>query len=183
MLDSIQNVLSRIQEIKGRFEAFSGSFSDTVKKAATSSFETVLENTIKNQEIVTSANEQQFSDKINLYSKECGVDPNLVRAVMKAESDFNPKAVSPAGALGLMQLMPQTAKSLGVVNVFDPDENIKGGTTYLKQMLNEFNQNLPLALAAYNAGPEVVKKAGGIPPYMETKNYITKVLKYYGVSE
>ncbi len=108
-----------------------------------------------------------------------GVDYRLVKAVIRAESGFNPHAVSPKGAIGLMQLMPDTAFEMGIYNPRHPLYNLIGGVRYLKQMLKEFNGNLILALAAYNAGPNAVKKYGGVPPYRETREYIKRVLKYY----
>ena len=112
-------------------------------------------------------------------SAKYGVDENLLKSVAKAESSFNPSAISNAGAVGIMQLMPDTAKELGVKDSFDPYENIMGGAKYLSQMLKQFNGNVSYALAGYNAGPDAVTKYNGIPPYAETQNYVTTVLGYF----
>jgi soluble lytic murein transglycosylase len=99
--------------------------------------------------------------------------------LIKAESDFNPRAVSSAGAQGLMQLMPENIKSLNIKNPFDPRENIMGGAQYLKQLITRFGGKLPLALAAYNAGPGVVEQYQRVPPFRETENFVQQVMKFY----
>jgi len=119
-----------------------------------------------------------IEDLIKHYSNRYALDENLVRAVIRCESNFNPHAVSRAGARGLMQLMPETAAEMGVTDIFDPAQNIAGGTQYLAKMLNLFDNNVTLALAAYNAGPNAVAKHKGVPPYAETKSYIKKVSDY-----
>jgi len=123
--------------------------------------------------------EQSFSEIIKRASEKYSVDERLINAVIKHESAFNPRAVSPAGAQGLMQLMPATARALGVTDPFDAEQNIMAGTRYLRQKIDEFNGNLQLALAAYNAGSGAVRKYGGISPYPETQAYVKKVMKSY----
>lgn len=115
---------------------------------------------------------------VSFHANRNGLPESLVKAVIQAESGGNPRAESHCGARGLMQLMPATAAEMGIYNLFDPDENIAGGTQYLSQMIKMFNGNTELALAAYNAGPGAVKKYRGVPPYDETKTYVKRVLRY-----
>jgi hypothetical protein len=123
-------------------------------------------------------NPAEFDPIINSCALEYGVDKSLVKAVIHAESGYDPNAISSKGASGLMQLMPKTAKSLNVANSFDHKDNIRGGVKYLKFLLDTFKGDVPLALAAYNAGLSRVAQYGGIPPFMETRNYVDKVLQY-----
>ena len=121
----------------------------------------------------------EIDSLIEKYSSKNGLDKDFVKALVKQESGFNPNATSKCGAMGLMQLMPSTAQGLGVSNAYDIEQNIAGGTKYLKSMIDRFNGDEKLALAAYNAGPNAVKKYGGIPPYQETQNYVKNVLSIY----
>lgn len=124
----------------------------------------------------------RFDDVIAEHAQAQGVSPALVRAVIQLESGFNPSAVSPKGALGLMQLMPGTARELGVDNPFHPAQNIRGGVTYLRRLLDKYNQDVSLALAAYNAGPGAVERYGSVPPYRETREYVRKITNATGAT-
>jgi len=124
-----------------------------------------------------------YDHLIETYARRHGLSADLVRAVIKAESAFNPYAISPKGAMGLMQLMPSTAATYGVLNPFDPEENIRAGVAYLRHLLDRYEGKLELALAAYNAGPGAVDRHGEkIPPYRETRNYVRKIISVTAIS-
>jgi len=123
---------------------------------------------------------EKYTDIISKAAVKYGLPSDLIHSIIKNESNYNPRAVSPKGALGLMQLMPSTAKQYGVTNVFDPEDNILGGTKYLKDLTSLYQRNLDLVLAAYNAGQEAVNKYQGIPPFRETIEYIERVKSSYG---
>jgi soluble lytic murein transglycosylase-like protein len=122
---------------------------------------------------------QQFLPVIKEYAETYKIDYLLIKAMITVESCFDSYAVSRVGAKGLMQLMPETAKRMGVYNIFNAKDNIRGGVRYFSQMLQRFGHNSKLALAAYNAGPQAVEKYKGVPPYKETQNYIKRVMDYY----
>ena len=122
---------------------------------------------------------KDFSNIIDLASSKYGLETALIKAIIKAESDFDHTAVSSKGAQGLMQLMPGTAEDLAVENPFDPEENILGGARYFSMLLKRFKNNKVLALAAYNAGPDRVESYNGIPPYPETQAFVKRVMAYY----
>ena len=120
-----------------------------------------------------------FSELVAAAAARYGVDAELITSVIAVESNFDPKAISPKNARGLMQLLPETAARLGVKNIFDPQENIEAGTRYLSDLLQRYKNDLPLALAAYNAGPERVEQYGRVPPYAETISYVRRVKRHY----
>ncbi len=158
--------MSEIQGIN-RLTTTAGTTAANEKKVASSkSFSSYLGETVSLDEI--------FNEAANKYN----VPVDLLKAIGKQESNFNPDAVSRCGAQGIMQLMPRTAASLGVDDSFDPKQNIMGGAKYISQLLNKYDGNASLALAAYNAGSNNVAKYGGIPPFKETQNYVKKVLGY-----
>ncbi len=122
-------------------------------------------------------NPQKLDEVINSIGDLHHIDPDLINSVIHAESGFNPRAVSPKGAQGLMQLMPQTASQLGVANAFDPRANVEGGTRYLRELLERYNFDMIKALAAYNAGPRRVEQYRGVPPYYETRAYVARIVR------
>lgn len=139
----------------------------------------VSDNSMQIPEVSRNAPKAQILSMIDKVAKKHGVDEKLVRALVRQESGFNPNATSHCGAMGLMQLMPSTAKGLGVTDAYNPVQNVEGGVKYLKSMLNKYNGNVILALAAYNAGPGAVDKYGTVPPYAETQNYVKSILANY----
>jgi soluble lytic murein transglycosylase-like protein len=164
------------------------SFVKLVKEDASSNFNEILTDQINGSNAnglspsaigeSTDSYNGDYNGIIEDTARKYNISPAVIKSVIKAESSFNPRAVSSAGAMGLMQLMPGTASALGVNDAFDPLQNIEGGVKYLKDMLNKFGGNLELALAAYNAGPGSVIKYGGIPPFDETQNYVKKIMGY-----
>ena len=195
-LNSLQNIDMRLNPAE----------TQTTQKAENNDFQSVLESKIeeaKKSDIVPAKEiseeiKVEKKDAVNLkskidllsqasnideivetFSQKYEVDSDLIKAIIKQESNFNEKATSKKGAMGLMQLMPQTAKSLGVENPYNPWENVEGGVKYIRELLNKYDNDEQLALAAYNAGPGAVKKYGGIPPYKETQNYVKNIMETY----
>lgn len=167
--NSLNSALVRIEEINSRI----GSIQQRIESVKRT-FSTVLKDVINKSTFALT-----IRPTIHKVAKENNVDPKLIEAIIEQESRFNPNAVSPSGALGLMQLMPDTARAMGVKDPLNPEENIRGGTKYLSSLLNRYQGNVVLALSAYNAGPANVDKYNGPPPFGETKHYINDVLKRF----
>lgn len=199
-LSSINTTVKRIEEIESRLNSLFGTQKEG-NLPTDNSFGDILDNKINidqnslnnNSNLpnttdlpdvpeIPGASKGEILNLIDKYSQKYNIDKNLVKAVVQQESGFNSKAVSPVGALGLMQLMPSTAKGLGVRNPFDAEQNIAGGTKYLKNLINKYD-SVKLGLAAYNAGSGAVNKYGGVPPYKETQNYVNRIIKNSGVDE
>jgi soluble lytic murein transglycosylase-like protein len=192
---SLESAVSRIDEIRTMLAPatkasatpatrVSGDSSPTASAAAASppaSFASTLSSVLDSTSdgSTTDPDDGSYDAEIDASSAQEGVDPALVRAIVAHESGFNANATSTAGAQGLMQLMPETAQGLGVTDSYDPAQNIAGGTHLIRTLLDRYDGNLGLALAAYNAGPGAVDRAGGIPPYGETQAYVRDVIANY----
>lgn len=187
-MDNVSRVLQRIADIEQRFGCSSKGKVDSGFAAALDKANQVQASSNSSSDNGISAAGQNSGDVstnsiANLVSdaaKKYGVDPKLALAIAKTESGFSPDAVSSAGAVGVMQLMPDTATAIGVRNIHNTQENVEGGVRYLRQMLDTFQGNKVYAAAAYNAGPQAVKDYNGVPPFTETQNYVKNVLSLCG---
>ena len=193
-IEGLNSIIHRIDELNMRFGINTANYQENVNKtAATGGVEQEKPQRLENGSFATELDEAMsmesrgavglnISGDTNSLIKEAAaryqVDPRLVAAVAQTESGGNQEAVSPAGAVGVMQLMPETAAGLGV-NPYDKRQNIEGGAKYLRQMMDTFGGDVQKAVAAYNAGPQAVKEYNGIPPYRETQDYVNKVLDIY----
>lgn len=194
MLENVTAVIARVEEIKSRFQSARASGDVTIAPHYTASVPSQTQSAEQTASVkpyfpsylVQQAQKvgnnsvcdiSSYQNIIDSAASKYGVDPALLKGVIRAESGFRSNAVSSAGAQGLMQLMPSTAKALGCSDPFDPEQNVDAGAKYLKQQINRFG-SVELALAAYNAGAGAVMKYGGVPPYRETQNYVRKVLSY-----
>ena len=190
LITGLDLTLRRLSSIENSINRILGADEDlsVQNKSAAKEFKNILDEKL-NENTKTAENSiekttfknsrENIENLIEKYAAKNNLDPDFIKAVVKQESGFNPDAKSKCGAMGLMQLMPQTAKGLGVVDAFDPEQNIESGVKYLKSMLNRFNNDPKLALAAYNAGPGAVQKYGDIPPYRETQNYVKNIMSSY----
>lgn len=174
-ISGLDIALQRINAIEREFQVLARG-----PEAPDKDFQSILDSTMKSSNSGENVSNAEVNQLIDEYSQKNGLDSDFVRAVVKQESGFNEKATSRCGAAGLMQLMPGTAKSLGVIDPYDAEDNVKGGTKMLANLLKTYGGNKELALAAYNAGGGAVKKYGGIPPYAETQRYVKNIMSMYG---
>lgn len=189
-LRGVDGIESRIREIQSKIDRFNnefpekpplqskvpGDFQGLIDKSGGFTPVNPLSGEFGRQPIAGGGKAEEFRPMIQQAAKTAGLDPILFEALVDQESSFDPTSVSAAGAQGLTQLMPGTAKMLGVTDPFDPIQSLNGGAKYLSQMMKQFNGDVKLALAAYNAGPGAVKRYSGIPPYKETTDYVQKIL-------
>lgn len=178
-IQGLQNALARIEAIKNRFEGPPKVSGKPVNNQPAGFAGALNEAASKNDGVQPLKGNVSIERLINTQASRHEVDPALIRAMVHAESAFNPRAVSSAGAQGLMQLMPGTASDLGVADSFNPAQNLDGGIRYIKGLMGRYDGSLPKALAAYNAGPGNVDRYGGVPPFAETTGYVDKVINLY----
>jgi soluble lytic murein transglycosylase-like protein len=176
---SLESAVARIDEIRTMLAPAAGTPKPAAPVTATPAFADVLSSALDTPSADDTSDDSGYDADIEASASREGVDPALVRAIVAHESGGNPNATSAAGAQGLMQLMPATARSLGVTDSYDPAQNIAGGTHLIRTLLDRYDGNLSLALAAYSAGPGAVDRFGGIPPYAETQAYVRDVLGSY----
>jgi soluble lytic murein transglycosylase-like protein len=179
---SVQSAIARVSQLEGMIAAANGG-SPSPSAATSTSFDQQLSQASGAQatssaSVSAGSGSVPYEQLIDSAAQRYGIDPAILKGLVKQESGFNPNAGSPAGAQGLTQLMPGTAAALGVTNVHDPAQSIDGGARYLKQQLDRFGGDYGKALAAYNAGPGAVQRYGGIPPYAETQNYVKSILAF-----
>ncbi len=181
MTAGLQMTLQRINAIERQFAALSmqTSLPQPETPKTDNDFQKILDKKVEHVKSGEKVDRNEINGLIEEYAAKNNLDKDFVKSVVRHESGFNVNATSKCGAMGLMQLMPSTAEGLGVTNAYDAEQNIAGGTKYLKGLMDRFDNNKELALAAYNAGPNAVKKYGGIPPYKETQNYVKNIMKTY----
>jgi len=177
LLDKIDTIQNWVRNMSINGISAIGNLGTGAAVSAASTYNADFSSVLNNSK---SGSETSLDSIFEAASERYDVPVNLLKAVAKAESNFNANAKSSCGAMGIMQLMPATAESLGVSDAYDPEQNIMGGAKFLHQLLDEFDGDTRLAVAAYNAGPGNVEKYGGIPPFAETKNYVEKVMDYCG---